>query len=203
MAPKGTWLMNWKTIVPALGLVVALLANGCWAAVPAEGDDIGKVRAPELKADRWLNTDHDKPVSIKDLKGQVVLLDFWTYCCINCMHIFPDLHYLEEKYKDQPVVVIGVHSGKFDEEKDADHIRQAVLRHNIMHPVAVDSDMTIWNEYGVEAWPTLIVIDSRGYAVAKLSGEGHREDLDRIISQLLKEGREQGTLAKPMHFKIG
>src|SRR6188472_1400495 len=120
--------------------------------------------APDFTgADGWLNT--DKPISIKDLKGQVVILDFWTYCCINCMHVFPDLKYLEEKYKDKPLVVIGVHSGKFDQEKDAEHIKTAVLRHNIAHPVAVDSDYAIWNAYGARSWPTLVVIDPEGYVV--------------------------------------
>src|SRR5690348_16393851 len=138
-------------------LMTGLLCNRCGAAE----DEPGGVRAPDFKgADAWLNT--EKPISINDLKGQVVLLDFWTYCCINCMHIFPDLHYLEEKYKNEPVVVIGVHSGKFDQEKDADHIRQAILRHNITHPVAVDSEYKIWNEYGVNAWPTLILIGPDG-----------------------------------------
>ena len=147
------------------GLVVLLTLQGV-AMAASSTEDAPRVRAPDFTgADAWLNTDGDKPLSIKDLKGQVVLLDFWTYCCINCMHVFPDLHYLEQKYKGQPVVVIGVHSGKFDQEKDADHIRQAILRHNITHPVAVDSEYKIWNAYGVQAWPTLILIDPDGYAV--------------------------------------
>jgi thiol-disulfide isomerase/thioredoxin len=157
-------------------------------------------KAPELSAEKWLNTEGDKPVSLADLKGQVVLLDFWTYCCINCMHIFPDLHYLEHKYAEQPLVVIGVHSGKFDEEKDADHIRQAILRHNITHPVAVDSQYKIWNAYGVPGWPTLVLIDPEGYAVAGWSGEGHRDEIDARIAELLKEGKRKGALAKPVHF---
>jgi sugar lactone lactonase YvrE/peroxiredoxin len=161
-----------------------------------------RARAPQLDgADKWLNTDGDKAVSLADLKGQVVLLDFWTYCCINCMHIFPDLHYLEHKYAGHPVVVIGVHSGKFDQEKDPDHIRQAILRHNITHPVAVDSQYKIWNAYGVPGWPTLVLIDPEGNAVAGWSGEGHREEIDARIAELLKEGKKNGTLAKPIRFK--
>ncbi|HXE54251.1 MAG TPA: thioredoxin-like domain-containing protein [Tepidisphaeraceae bacterium] len=183
------------------GLVVLLTLQGV-AMAASSTEDAPRVRAPDFTgADAWLNTDGDKPLSIKDLKGQVVLLDFWTYCCINCMHVFPNLHYLEQKYKGQPVVVIGVHSGKFDQEKDADHIRQAILRHNITHPVAVDSEYKIWNAYGVQAWPTLILIDPDGYAVAGWSGEGKRDRIDQKISQLLQEGRAKGTLAKPMHFR--
>ena len=152
-------------------------------------------------ADAWLNTDGDKPVSMSDLKGQVVLLDFWTYCCINCMHIFPELHYLEHKYSDKPFVVIGVHSGKFSQEKDADNIRQAVLRNNITHPVAVDNEFKIWDAFGVDAWPTLILIDSNGNIAGSWAGEGHRDEIDARIDELLKKGQQDGTLAGPIHFK--
>jgi DNA-binding beta-propeller fold protein YncE len=166
-----------------------------------EGDETTPVHAPDFAdAQKWLNTDGGKAISIKDLKGQVVLLDFWTYCCINCIHIFPDLHYLEQKYHDQPVVIIGVHSGKFDQEKDPEHIREAVLRYNIAHPVAVDSESKIWNAFGVQAWPTQILISPDGYIVGAWAGEGHRDDMDRKISQLLTEGRTKGTLAKPIQF---
>jgi sugar lactone lactonase YvrE/peroxiredoxin len=161
----------------------------------------GGMPAPDFTgADGWINT--AKPISIKDLKGQVVVLDFWTYCCINCMHVFPDLKYLEHKYKDQPFVVVGVHSGKFDQEKDAEHIKNAVLRHNIEHPVAVDSDYNIWNAYGVHSWPTIVVIDPEGNVVGGVSGEGHRDALDQVVSKLLAEHKAKGTLAaKPLTFK--
>ena len=181
--------------------ILALLALlGVCAGTPCRGAD--RVKAPELSgADSWLNTDGNKPVSLAALKGRVVLLDFWTYCCINCMHIMPDLHYLEQKYANEPVVVIGVHSGKFDEEKDADHIRQAILRHNIAHPVAIDSQYKIWNAYGVPGWPTQVLIDPEGYAVAGWSGEGHRDEIDAKITELLKIGREKGELAEPVHYR--
>jgi sugar lactone lactonase YvrE len=118
------------------------------------------------------------------------------------MHVFPDLKYLETKYKDQPFVVIGVHSGKFDQEKDAQHIRNAVLRHNIDHPVAVDSEYKIWNGYGVRAWPTVVLIDPEGNVVGGLSGEGHRETLDTVIGKVLEQHKARGTLAaKPITFK--
>ena len=161
----------------------------------------GAVRAPEFRSvDAWLNS--DQPISLKELRGQVVLLDFWTYCCINCMHVLPDLAYLEDKYADEPFVVIGVHSGKFDQEKDPAHIREAILRHNIRHPVAVDSDYQIWQSYGVNAWPTLVLIDPEGYVVGQVSGEGHREVLDEAIGKLLTEHRAAGTLAAaPQRFR--
>jgi sugar lactone lactonase YvrE/peroxiredoxin len=187
-----------QRVTPAV-LAISLLLWGMTTAGCARADS---TKAPDFAgADAWLNTDGGKPVSITDLKGQVVLLDFWTYCCINCMHIFPDLNYLENKYAGQPLVVIGVHSGKFDEEKDANNIRQAVLRNNITHPVAVDSQYKIWNAYGVSSWPTLILIDPQGNVAGSWSGEGHRDEIDARIAELLKEGAANGTLAKPIHFK--
>lgn len=169
------------------------------AGAPRGAEDA--IAAPDFtEADGWINT--DKPIAMADLKGHVVLLDFWTYCCINCIHVFPDLKYLEEKYKDQPFVVVGVHSGKFDQEKDPQHIRNAVLRHNIDHPVVVDSEFKIWNAYGARAWPTLVLIDPEGNVLGGLSGEGHRETLDRVIEQVLARHKEKGTLAdKPLTFK--
>jgi sugar lactone lactonase YvrE len=159
-----------------------------------------RVRAPGFAgATGWLNT--DRPLSTHDLAGQVVLLDFWTYCCINCMHVLPDLKYLEDKYRDQPLVVIGVHSGKFSQEKDPENIRQAIRRHNVSHPVVVDGDYKIWNSYSVRAWPTLVLIDPEGYVVSTLSGEGHRQTLDRAIGGLVEEHRRKGTLGTPLRLK--
>lgn len=151
-----------------------------------------RVRAPELPQDRiWLNTDH--PLALKKLKGRVVVLDFWTYCCINCLHVLPDLKYLENKYKDS-LTVIGIHSAKFDQEKDAENIRQAVLRYDIEHPVLVDSNFEVWQQYAVRAWPTLMVIDPEGYVIGSVSGEGNRDVLDQLIEQLIREHQEKGTI---------
>jgi DNA-binding beta-propeller fold protein YncE len=186
-----------RTVVGLVVVGMLLLTQLAAPAVAAEATQ----PAPDFTgADGWLNT--AKPISTKDLKGQVVILDFWTYCCINCMHVFPDLKYLETKYKDQPFVVIGVHSGKFDQEKDAAHIKNAVLRHNLEHPVAVDSDYNIWNAYGVHSWPTLVVIDPEGNVVGGVSGEGHRDALDQAVAKLLEQHKAKGTLAvKPLTFK--
>ncbi|MBH8567117.1 redoxin domain-containing protein [Nostoc sp. CENA67] len=151
-----------------------------------------RVRAPELPQNySWLNT--DKPLSLKQLKGRVVILDFWTYCCINCLHVLPDLKYLEQKYKDS-LTVIGVHSAKFDNEKETESIRQAILRYDIEHPVIVDSGFRVWEEYTVRAWPTLMVIDPEGYVVGYVSGEGNRDALDQLIEQLITQHLEKGTI---------
>lgn len=153
------------------------------------------VRAPEFPKDSvWLNT--DRPLSLEALRGHVVLLDFWTYCCINCIHVLPDLAYLEKKYEAEPFVVIGVHSAKFHNEQDPENIRNAIARYEIEHPVYVDSDHRVWDAYVVNAWPTFILIGADGRVVAKGSGEGLRDALDRYIGEALADARDRGILAK-------
>uniref|UniRef100_A0A0E0CZM9 Thioredoxin domain-containing protein n=1 Tax=Oryza meridionalis TaxID=40149 RepID=A0A0E0CZM9_9ORYZ len=140
----------------------------------------------------WLNT---APLQFgRDLKGRVVLLDFWTYCCINCMHVLPDLEFIEKKYKDKPFTVVGVHSAKFDNEKDLEAIRNAVLRYNITHPVVNDGDMYLWRELGVNSWPTFVVIGPNGKVLAQISGEGHRKDLDDVVGAALEFYEEKKLL---------
>ncbi len=153
------------------------------------------VRAPELESPLgWLNT--DRPLRIShELKGQVVVLDFWTYCCINCIHILPDLKYLEAKYADAPLAVIGVHSAKFANESSRQTISSAIHRYEIEHPVIVDDCMKLWQSYGVRSWPTFAVIDPEGYVVAMPAGEGNRDVLESTIGQLLEQHRAKGTLA--------
>ena len=152
----------------------------------------GKIRAPELTGARgWLNT--DKPLTLSALRGKVVLLDFWTYGCINCMHIIPDLKKLEKKYPNE-LVVIGVHSAKFENEKDTENIRRIILRYEIEHPIANDADFKIWNDYAVNAWPTRYLIDPGGYIIGRLSGEGGYDALDKAISDLIAEFRKRGEL---------
>ncbi|MBX7103508.1 MAG: redoxin domain-containing protein [Gemmataceae bacterium] len=148
----------------------------------------------------WLNT--AGPVKLADLKGKVVVLDFWTFCCINCIHTLPDLQKLEEKYAKE-LVVIGVHSAKFDNEKNTDAIRKAILRYQISHPVVNDAEMAIWRRYGVNSWPTLAVIDPEGNLLGATSGEGNYELLDKVISQTIAEHEKKGTLdRKPMRFDL-
>lgn len=158
-----------------------------------------RVRAPELNGGLgWLNTDH--PLSLAGLRGRIVLLDFWTYCCINCMHILPDFKTLEEKYPNE-LVVIGVHSAKFTNEGQSDNIRQAILRYEIGHPVVNDARFAIWQQYGVRAWPTAVLVDPEGYAVAMYSGEGNRERMDRDIQLLLQMYPAVATQA-PFHVSM-
>ena len=151
-----------------------------------------RIRAPELTGDRgWLNT--DKPLSLAALRGKVVLLDFWTYGCINCIHIIPDLKKLEKRYPNE-LVVIGVHSAKFENEKNLENIRRIILRYEIEHPIVNDADFNIWKSYAVDAWPTRYLIDPAGYIIGRLSGEGGYEALDKAIADSVAEFRKRGEL---------
>ena len=139
----------------------------------------------------WLNV--SRPLTPDDLKGRIVLVDFWTYCCINCIHIMPDLAYLERKFGDK-LTVLGVHSAKFLNEKDNENIRSAVLRYNIHHPVVNDKNFQIWKKMGVRAWPTLVLLNPQGVVVGAYSGEGHREDLEEKIEKLIS--KNEGELVE-------
>ncbi|WP_415282866.1 thioredoxin-like domain-containing protein [Candidatus Nitrososphaera sp. FF02] len=148
----------------------------------------------------WLNT--DRPLSLESLKGHVVVLDFWTYCCINCMHTLPTLDLLEKKYRDKPVVFVGVHSAKFFNEQQAENVKEAIGRYEIGHPVLVDQDMKVWRSYNVSAWPTIMIIDPKGNVVYQQAGEGQRDELDDVIGVLLEQHGKAGTLAKePLHIE--
>jgi thiol-disulfide isomerase/thioredoxin/sugar lactone lactonase YvrE len=116
-----------------------------------------------------------------------VVLDFWTFCCINCLRVIEELRPLETRFGDR-LVVIGVHSPKFPHEADHAAVARAVRRHRIGHPVLDDPDLETWQQYGVRAWPTLVVIDPDGYVVAMASGEGNGPALEKVVAQLL-EGR--------------
>ncbi|TMB28463.1 MAG: redoxin domain-containing protein [Deltaproteobacteria bacterium] len=158
-----------------------------------------RIHAPDLtSATAWLNV--DRPIGIRELRGHVVILDFWTYCCVNCMHVLPILRDLEERHANDPVVVIGVHSAKFDAEKDAQRIEAAMQRYGVSHPVAVDSDMRIWSEYAVRSWPTLVIIRPDGTLAAVAPGEPEPAMLEASVAAELERGRREGTLARtPFH----
>ncbi len=142
------------------------------------------IRAPDFpKNVDWFNT--ATPLTLADLKGKIVLLDFWTYGCINCIHIIPDLKKLEEKYTDE-LVVIGVHSAKFDNESQSKNIRNIILRYELEHPVVNDKDFTIWRSYTARAWPTLVLINPNGRVITAHAGEGVFALFDPIISEAVK-----------------
>ena len=151
-----------------------------------------RVRAPELQGRAWLNTGGQE-LSLASLRGKIVLLDFWTFCCINCLHVLDELRPLEAKYGDV-LVTVGVHSPKFVHEADPAALAAAVERYGVHHPVLDDPELTTWKQYAVRAWPTLAVVDPEGYVVAQMSGEGHAHSLDTLIAELVATHEAKGTL---------
>lgn len=152
-----------------------------------------RVRAPELPDDlEWFNT--DRPLTLSGQRGKVVLLNFWTYCGINCMHVLPDLRYLESKFPEH-LTVIGVHSPKFEHERLGDNVQKAINRHHIRHPVANDPAFQLWRTYGIKAWPSIVLIDPEGYVVGLLRGEGRRQQLEQLITKHIEEAEAKGVLS--------
>lgn len=151
-----------------------------------------RVRGSALTGRNWLNTG-GRQLQLEDLRGKIVLLDFWTFCCINCLHVLDELRPLEERYADV-LVTVGVHSPKFEHEADPAALASAVERYDIHHPVLDDPELTTWQAYTARAWPTLVVIDPEGYIVAHLSGEGHAAGLASLVEELVAEHKAKGTL---------
>ncbi len=152
------------------------------------------MRAPELPQDFvWLNT--PRPISLRELRGHLVILDFWTYCCINCMHVVPVLDALEERHRHDPVVVIGVHSAKFEGERDPERIADAIERYGIRHPVVVDRDMQIWHSFAIRSWPTLVVVRPDGTIAAVGPGEPDPAVIEQFVREEIDRARSRGVLA--------
>jgi DNA-binding beta-propeller fold protein YncE len=154
---------------------------------PATAEDApaqGPIPAPPLDgAVAWLNV--AAPITLEQLRGKVVLLDFWTYGCINCMHILRDLKVLEQRFPEE-LVVIGIHSPKFPNEKSTENLKRILVRYEIEHPVANDADHAIWRRYGVQAWPTRIIIDPAGNVVGTAMGEGNLEGFISAVRTVVK-----------------
>jgi len=196
-------LIGMATLAAAavLGIILILSASGV-IAQDGGGDDptggdvqytySGDVNAPDFPAGaQWINV--SAPVTLSELRGKIVLLDFWTYGCINCIHVIPDLKRLEAEYPDE-LVVIGVHSAKFTNEGDTENIRRIVRRYEVTHPVVNDKDFAIWNQYGVNAWPTFMLLDPFGKVVGRLSGEPLYPRIQPIIATMVREYGAAGAL---------
>lgn len=151
-----------------------------------------RVRASELVGRGWLNTG-GRTITLADLRGKIVILDFWTFCCINCLHVLDELRELEEQYRDV-LVIVGVHSPKFAHEADPVALAAAVERYEVHHPVLDDPELVTWSAYTARAWPTLVVIDPEGYVVAQMAGEGHRRNVEILVSELVATHEASGTL---------
>ncbi len=184
--------------------VVALVATACTngsasdeappttVAIPSGASDAGTTPAPEFPDDLdWLNV--EEPLDLDALQGKVVLLDFWTYGCINCIHIIPDLKRLEAEFRDD-LVVIGVHSAKFANEGETDNIREVIQRYDLRHPVVNDVNFEVWDSWGAQAWPTVALIDPAGNAVGVHAGEGVYEVVQPVIANLVAEFSAIGGL---------
>jgi thiol-disulfide isomerase/thioredoxin len=154
-----------------------------------------RVRAPQLVGEGgWIGTG-GRELSLADLGGKIVLLDFWTFCCVNCLHVIDELRPVEERYADV-LVTVGVHSPKFEHETEHAAVLAAVERYDVDHPVLDDPRLTTWDAYAVRAWPTLVVVDPEGYEVARMSGEGHAHGLAALLDELVAEHDAKGTLRR-------
>ncbi|QPP07761.1 redoxin domain-containing protein [Streptomyces bathyalis] len=154
-----------------------------------------RVRAPELQGEGgWLNTG-GRDLTLADLRGRITLIDFWTFCCVNCLHVLDELRELEERHRDT-LVIVGVHSPKFAHEADHEAVVDAVERYQVEHPVLDDPQLATWKQYAVRAWPTLVVIDPEGYVVAQHAGEGHAHAIATLVEDLEREHEAKGTLRR-------
>jgi DNA-binding beta-propeller fold protein YncE len=152
----------------------------------------GRITAPEFTFGlEWINV--DQPLTMVDLRGKIVLLDFWTYGCINCIHIIPDLKRLEAEYPDE-LIVIGVHSAKFKNEGNTQNIREIVQRYEVTHPVVNDYDFDIWNLYNARAWPTLVLIDPAGKIIGTYAGEGVYDVFQPVIRTMVRQWDAKGAI---------
>ncbi len=176
----------------AAALVALVLATGSMmgVSVPARAtaSEMLKVaaasqRAPELRGlANWLNS---KPLSLAGLRGKVVLVNFWTYGCYNCVNTLPHLVSLYEKYKDRGLVIIGVHTPEFPHEKSASNVAAAVKRHHIRYPVAQDNNFATWNAYNNQYWPAQYIVDQQGRIVYRHAGEGAYDTIENTVRRLL------------------
>ena len=142
------------------------------------------VVAPELATGDWINSE---PLKLKDLRGRVVLIEFWTFGCYNCRNTLPFVKRWDERYRKQGLTVIGVHSPEFDEERKVENLRREVASLGIGYPVVTDNDYQTWNAYKVEAWPTIFLLDKQGRIRWMHLGEGDYDQAEQLIQQLLEE----------------
>jgi len=173
-------------IAAALGLsLVALGLGGRLLAGPSQLDSLGPM-PPLNGAVQWLNS---PPLDREALKGKVVLVDFWTYDCINCRRSLPHVNSWAKRYADQGLVVVGVHTPEYDYENDIDNVREQVARLGIQYPVAIDNRYAIWNAFGNQFWPAHYFVDARGQVRFVHFGEGAYDTQEQVIRQLLAEQR--------------
>jgi len=158
-----------KSLIKSGDLITVKLNKTAFTSI----DKSGFVKAPELTGiDSYINTVNNQPVKLSDLNGKVVLLDFWTYTCINCIRTIPYLNDWYDRYSDQGFVIVGVHSPEFDFEKNLENVQDAVKEFGIKYPVVLDSEHKTWDAYSNNYWPRHYLIDSPGYIRDDHIGEG-------------------------------
>ena len=147
-------------------------------------DELEAPIAPELSNGSWLNSD---PLTLKSLRGRVVIVNFWTFGCYNCRNTLPSIRNWDVRYRDKGLTIIGVHTPEFEREKNVDNLRREIAELGIRYPVVTDNDNTMWNAYKVQAWPTWFVIDKQGRLRWKHVGEGAYDETEQVIKKLLAE----------------
>ncbi|MEA2425927.1 MAG: hypothetical protein QOH13_2337 [Thermoleophilaceae bacterium] len=156
--------------------------------------------APDFTGNqRWFNTPGNKPLSLANLRGKVVLVDFWTYTCINCIRTLPYLKALDQRYRKDGLVIVGVHTPEFPFERDAGNVSDAIKQNNIRYPVAQDNDYATWDAYGNQYWPAEYFIDAKGRVRFTHFGEGGYAEKERVVRSLLKEAghADAGAMTHP------
>lgn len=140
--------------------------------------------APEISNGVWINSE---PLTLRSLQGRVVLIEFWTFACYNCRNVLPALKRWDAKYREKGLTIIGVHTPELDFEKDIDQLRREIGELGIKYPVVTDQDYSTWTAYGVEAWPTLFLLDKQGRVRWSHVGEGYYDQTEEKIQELLAE----------------
>ena len=166
-------------IVTAIGTILTVLFLA-WAVVNA---GVGR-KAPDIASQTWLNS---APIHLSDLKGKVVMVEFWTFGCYNCRNVEPHVKEWHRKYAERGFVVIGVHSPEFSYEHDVDEVTRYLKEHDIRFPVPIDNDFSIWNRYGNRYWPAMYLIDKQGVIRYVRIGEGGYQETERLIQGLLAQ----------------
>lgn len=146
--------------------------------------------APELAPGEWINSE---PLTLKGLRGRVVVVEFWTFGCYNCRNTLPSVKNWDARYRDKGLTVVGVHSPEFDEEKNVATLRREVVELGINFPVVTDNDYATWRAYEVQAWPTIFVLDKSGRIRWTHIGEGKYDETEQVIQKLLAESEQPAT----------
>ncbi len=170
------------TSIYASGLSPKLL--GPFFGSSAEYKSAESAMAPEFATGDWINSE---PLKLKDVNGSVVLVEFWTFGCYNCRNTLPFIKSWHDRYRDSGLIIIGVHSPEFDEEREVEKVRSEVASLGIHYPIVTDNDYQTWNAYNVEAWPTVFLLDKQGRIRWKHVGEGNYDETERQIQKLLAE----------------